>query len=337
MHNVRVPGMLHGRVVRPRGQGAYGGGARRSLSVDESSIKHIPDAQVVAEGNFLGVVAPTEYDAIQAAAQLKVTWADHAGDLPGSGNLVEAMRDHRQAGQAPARYAVNTGNVDTALAVGGERRLRDLLVPLQRARADRPDLRGRGRDDATARGSCSQHRRTCYALRSRCRTLARLLELPENQIRVQLLRGLELLRRAAPQNDAAEAAARAVAGGRRAGARSSSCAGTSTAGTTTARRMLIDIRGGVDANGKIVATRLHPRSGSVGDHGRPPELQIGLPEAGVTYGRPATAATRTQRHAVQRPEPPRDREVAAAPEQLLQVARAAGAERAADVLRATSR
>ena len=48
VHNIRVPGMLHGRVVRPRGQGAYGDGtAPKSLSVDESSIKHIPGVQVV--------------------------------------------------------------------------------------------------------------------------------------------------------------------------------------------------------------------------------------------------------------------------------------------------
>ena len=34
MQHVRVPGMLHGRVVRPRGQGAYGAGAK-VMAVDE--------------------------------------------------------------------------------------------------------------------------------------------------------------------------------------------------------------------------------------------------------------------------------------------------------------
>ncbi len=71
IHNVRVPGMLHGRIVRPRGQGGYGTGAK-PLSIDESSIKHIPDAKVVRKGDLVGVVAPKEYDAIQAASQLKV-------------------------------------------------------------------------------------------------------------------------------------------------------------------------------------------------------------------------------------------------------------------------
>ena len=55
IQNVRVPGMLHGRVVRPRGQGALTQGAK-VLSVDESSIKHIAGAQVVRKGDFIGVV-----------------------------------------------------------------------------------------------------------------------------------------------------------------------------------------------------------------------------------------------------------------------------------------
>ena len=90
MQNVRVPDMLHGRVVRPHGQGAYGTGAK-PLSIDESSISHIPNAKVVRRGDFVGVVAPKEYDAIQAAAQLKVTWQESA-TLPGDGNLFGAMR-----------------------------------------------------------------------------------------------------------------------------------------------------------------------------------------------------------------------------------------------------
>src|SRR5262249_19434270 len=73
LQHVRIPGMLHGRVVRPGGQGAVNQGAKL-VSVDPKSIKHIKDAQVVVVGNFVGVVAPKEYDAIQAASQLKVKW-----------------------------------------------------------------------------------------------------------------------------------------------------------------------------------------------------------------------------------------------------------------------
>jgi CO/xanthine dehydrogenase Mo-binding subunit len=116
VHNIKVPGMLHGRIVRPRGQGAYGGGtAPAVLSIDESSIKHIPDVRVVRAGNFVGVVAPREYDAIQAAAQLKVKWAP----LPAIrevGNLFKGMRDDDSAGKAPARIVVDYGKFDSAFA-----------------------------------------------------------------------------------------------------------------------------------------------------------------------------------------------------------------------------
>jgi CO/xanthine dehydrogenase Mo-binding subunit len=110
LHNVRVPGMLHGRLVRPKGQAAYGTGVK-PLSVDESSIKNIKGAQVVRKGDFVGVVAPHEYGAIQAAAQLKVTWQE-TSTLPGNGNLFGKIRSSKTADQVQ----LNTGNVEQALA-----------------------------------------------------------------------------------------------------------------------------------------------------------------------------------------------------------------------------
>ncbi len=110
--NIRVPGMLHGRVVRPRGQAALTQGAT-VLSLDKSSVEHIPNVTVVQNGNFVGVVAPLEWNAIQAAAQLRVTW-DNTPKLPGSGNLPSALRD--PANLQATNVAVNVGNVDTAMA-----------------------------------------------------------------------------------------------------------------------------------------------------------------------------------------------------------------------------
>ena len=89
MQHVRLAGMLHGRVVLPRGQRAYGAGAK-PLAIDESSIKLIPTARVVRKGDFVGVVAEHEWDAVKAAAQLKVTWAPTPA-LP-AGDLYERMR-----------------------------------------------------------------------------------------------------------------------------------------------------------------------------------------------------------------------------------------------------
>jgi CO/xanthine dehydrogenase Mo-binding subunit len=115
--------MVHGRVVLPRGQGAYGSGAK-PLSVDESSIRHIQGAQVVRRGDFVGVVAPEEYAAVQAAAQLKVTWQDPPR-MADSGTFWKQMRAHDAAGKAPARegsigaqYGAKygpVGNVEAAL------------------------------------------------------------------------------------------------------------------------------------------------------------------------------------------------------------------------------
>jgi len=115
VHNIRVPGMLHGRLVRPRGQGAHGDGTNpQIISIDESSISHLPGVQIARRGNFLGVVAVREYDAIQAATQLKVKWAD-APTISSSGNLWKSMRDFDSAGQAPAKVLNNKGDVERAL------------------------------------------------------------------------------------------------------------------------------------------------------------------------------------------------------------------------------
>jgi nicotinate dehydrogenase subunit B len=116
VHNIHIPGMLHGRVVRPRGQGAYGSGTSpQVLSLDLASIAHLPGTKVLRKGNFVGVVAPTEFAAIGAAAQLKVTWAAMPA-LPGTPGLWNQMRQQDSAGQAPAAIKSTVGNVNTALA-----------------------------------------------------------------------------------------------------------------------------------------------------------------------------------------------------------------------------
>ncbi|WP_034293456.1 molybdopterin cofactor-binding domain-containing protein [Herbaspirillum sp. RV1423] len=70
VHDVKLPGMLHGRVIRPAGEGA------RIVLIDESSVRSFPGVRVVRIGDFLGVAAPDEWDAMQAAAALKVVWSD---------------------------------------------------------------------------------------------------------------------------------------------------------------------------------------------------------------------------------------------------------------------
>jgi len=108
MQHVRIPGMLHGRIVRPRGQGAYGDGAR-VLSVEEGSIAGIPGARVIRKRDFIGVVAANEWDAVRAARELKVTW-DRPAALPGTAGLHQQMR----AAKTTDRMVLDEGDVSAA-------------------------------------------------------------------------------------------------------------------------------------------------------------------------------------------------------------------------------
>ncbi|PYY18157.1 MAG: xanthine dehydrogenase family protein molybdopterin-binding subunit [Acidobacteria bacterium] len=106
VHNVRVPGMLRGRVVRPPEVGAAFAG------VDESSVRQIPGlVKVVVRNNFVGVVAEKQWQAIQAARQLKVKWNPGTG-LPAQKTFYDSIRKH------PSRdvLAVDSKDVEQQLA-----------------------------------------------------------------------------------------------------------------------------------------------------------------------------------------------------------------------------
>jgi nicotinate dehydrogenase subunit B len=77
VHDMRVPGMLHGRVVRPPYGGIDAGAfvGTSLVSVDRASVAHIPGVRdVVVIGDFVGVVAEREEQAIRAARELRVDW-----------------------------------------------------------------------------------------------------------------------------------------------------------------------------------------------------------------------------------------------------------------------
>ncbi len=89
MQQQRLPNMLHGRIVRPRGQGAYQDGVQ-VVSVNASSLAAIPGARVLRKGNFIGVVAAREWDAVKAARDLEVVWSQPE-NLPGNAELFNRM------------------------------------------------------------------------------------------------------------------------------------------------------------------------------------------------------------------------------------------------------
>ena len=107
--DVRVPGMLHGRVVRPPVVNS------KPTSVDESSIAHIAGVvKVVQEGSFLGVVANTEWSAIQAAKTLQVTWSAPGTKLPADRDQLYAYLKNTKSFRD--RPVANKGNLDRAFA-----------------------------------------------------------------------------------------------------------------------------------------------------------------------------------------------------------------------------
>jgi nicotinate dehydrogenase subunit B len=112
IHDFRVAGMLHGRVIRPLAIGA-------SLeSVDESSANGVPGLlKVVREGNFLGVVATTEWGAIQGARKLKATWSKWEG-LPERARLWDYVRGTKVNSDA---VTSNIGDASKALGEAPKR------------------------------------------------------------------------------------------------------------------------------------------------------------------------------------------------------------------------
>ncbi len=106
VHDFRVYGMLHGRVVRPPAVGA------KLIAVDAASIKAIAGARVVRMNDFLGVVAASEWDAVSAARTLKARWSESA-PLIGAA----AVRGSLRAGPFEAdETLVKKGDAKAALA-----------------------------------------------------------------------------------------------------------------------------------------------------------------------------------------------------------------------------
>ena len=103
--DVRLPGMLHGRMIRPPTAGSA------IARVDEAAIGAIPGARVIREGELLAVVAPREWDAVQAARLLAVEWTAPRDPFP----EMERLHTHIRAATPLRREEpVRRGDVETA-------------------------------------------------------------------------------------------------------------------------------------------------------------------------------------------------------------------------------
>ncbi|WP_230982053.1 molybdopterin cofactor-binding domain-containing protein [Pseudomonas sp. Bc-h] len=130
VHDMRLPDMLHGRVIRPPYSGYDTGEfvGTSLLEVDESSIAHIPGiVRIVVIRDFVGIVAMREEQAAKAAQVLKVTWKPWQHLLPDLSDIEQAIRDNPSV----KRVVLDQGNVDDALANASERMTRTYLWPYQ--------------------------------------------------------------------------------------------------------------------------------------------------------------------------------------------------------------
>ena len=136
VHNVRLPGMLHGRVVRPPAVGAT------LVGVDEGSVRSLPGVvKVVVRKNFVGVVAEKPWQAIQAAEKLE-GHLDPRDRTAGPCRLLRAVAEPTIPGLA-AREFEGRGPAPCAGGAGAES---DLPASVPDARVDGQFLRRRRRE-----------------------------------------------------------------------------------------------------------------------------------------------------------------------------------------------
>jgi nicotinate dehydrogenase subunit B len=237
MQDFKIPGMYHGRVIRPAAMGA------KLISFDEKSIAGIPGiVKVVRQENFLGVVAKTEWAAIKAMRQLSVVWSDWS-ELPAAtelwqhvrqtkvtkddvtsnkGDSVRALASARHQLQATYDFAIHThGSIGPSCAV---------------AQFDGDRL------------TCWNSSQATHNLRKQ---LAAMLSLKDEQVRCIYIDGAGCYGRNAHEDAAADAAllARAVGAPVRVQWMREDEHGWDPKGPPT----LLDMRAGIDSNGKISA------------------------------------------------------------------------------------
>jgi CO/xanthine dehydrogenase Mo-binding subunit len=121
VHDFSLPGMLHGRVVRPPSIGA------KLLSVNEASIAGIPDVRVVRVNDFLGIVAKSEWAAVRAAAALQAKWSD-AAVLP---DITDLSRFLKQSVVDHDESPVKRGDAQGAMSGGTKRFSAEFYFPYQ--------------------------------------------------------------------------------------------------------------------------------------------------------------------------------------------------------------
>jgi len=275
VHTMQVPGMLHGRVVRPPSVGAT------LARVNDAAVRAMPGiVKVVTKGNFVGVVAEKAWQAVQAAAKLEVTWT------PGPA-LAAQRTAYQDIRRQPARdtLLVDSGDVEASLAKA---------VTVLRATYRHPyQMHGSVgsscavadvRADSATLWSATQ---SAYPTRD---TTAMLLGLPAERVRVVYVRGSGCYGINGADTVSYDAAVLSQAVGRP--VRVQLSRKDEMAWENYGNLFVIDQRVGLDANGTIIAWDYE--AWSAGRGGRPGYATPGNVVTGHLLGmEPAPVAPRT--------------------------------------------
>jgi CO/xanthine dehydrogenase Mo-binding subunit len=242
--DVRVAGMLHGRVIRPAGAGATVAG------VDESSVKAIPGyLRTVVKGNFVGVVAASEWAAIRAAKELKVNWSSPAASFP------DDVYAHMRAVKPKAtRELTRQGDVQSAMESAARKLEATYEWPFQAHATMGPgcavvDFRAEGLTTVWS-GTQKPH-----ALQ---KGLAQMLGTPEERIRVIWVEAAGSYGRAGDEDVAADAALLSQAVGKPVRVQWSRPDMTAWGGKGPAA--IVDLTAALDAQGGVTAIQFTSRA-----------------------------------------------------------------------------
>ena len=267
IHDVRVPGMLHARLVRPPNPGA------KLVALDESSVKDIPGlVKVVQRGNFIGVVAEREEQAIQAAKQLKVQWQE-TPLYPRMANLYTALRSQ----PTEDSVLVEGGDLEKAFAGAAQQVHATYYQPYHAHASIGPscavaEVQG---DQVTVWASTQGP----YPLRG---ALAELLDLPMDNVHLIHVEGAGCYGQNGSDDVAADAAILAQAVGRPVRVQWSRAEEFLWEPNSPA--MVVELHGGLDNKGNVVAWDYHVWSPS---HARRPRSANQLLTAQLFSGQPA--------------------------------------------------
>lgn len=237
--DMKAPGMVHARNVRPPVAGAT------LAAIDESSVKNIPGfIKVVSKGNYVAVVCEREENAIRAARQLKCEWKKPAtAPFPASSELFKYMR---AATPSSTGKPVITGNPDAAFASAATVVEAEYDVPFQGHTSIGPAhaMADPTNDQLTIYSNDMKS----YGMRN---SVATFLEMPRDRVRVVWMEGPQAYGRTAADDAGFEAAYIAKEIGRP--VRMQWTRQEETAWDTKGPAYAVKMRGGLDANGNLVA------------------------------------------------------------------------------------